>query len=146
MNILRLNTLALLVSSMCCASSYASDHINTRAMQPKIATINPINPNLDPTPYLLPKNHRLKPILDKIFAKPSVVDTPRNFIAAGFSTLYIRPKGSLRVARHPAANGYLFKLYLTSETNAQKAVWQNSLVQRCVGAAAIQKLIKEQKL
>lgn len=101
---------------------------------------------LDPTPYFLPQKHRLRKVLDTIFADPKALQNATNFSAAGFTTLYLRPKGSLRVARHPSLKKYLFKLYLDAEVGLQKDRWQNSLVQRCIGAAAIKKIIKEQRI
>ena len=139
MNRFRLNAFLIILSSLCTTAGFANCAIKTELLQSKAK-------NTNPTPYLLPKNHRLQRIVDKLFSNPKVTESPKNFAAAGFKTLYIRPKGALRVARHPSVKGYLFKLYLASESRASKSVWQNSLIQRCVGASAVRKLIKENNL
>src|SRR5205814_1763750 len=70
------------------------------------------------------------------------------FQDAGFITLSIRnkPPSALRVAKHPLAKGYLFKIYLESESPENSFKEQNALVQRCRGAEQVRNLIKKERL
>lgn len=102
---------------------------------------------LDPTPHLLPKNHPLRPILNTIFANPKVLRTQEAFAEAGFITKFLRQKTAfLRVAQHPAVPGYLFKVYLQSETPLSRVTANRRLTRRAVEAARTRKFIKSRKL
>jgi len=101
---------------------------------------------LDSKPCLLPENHPLKPTLDKIFANPKVLDNPKTFAKSGFKTIFLRSRGSLRVAKHPALKGYLFKLYLKSETKKKYPVYTERLARRAIEANRIRKFIQQRKI
>lgn len=98
-------------------------------------------------PYLLPLNHPLQPILDQIFQGSRLIQNEASFASAGFMTLYHQPFSGIRVARHAAMPGYLVKLYLDSDPYEikGKACWKR-LLQRCIGAENIRKLIKRKNL
>lgn len=98
---------------------------------------------LDPTPYLLPRTHPLRPKLDAIFKKKNVLQNQQTFEQAGFKTLYLRPTGHVRIAKHPAFPKHIFKVYLQEEFK-QKGELTNDqwLTQRCFGADQIRQLIK----
>ena len=100
-----------------------------------------LHSQLDPTPYLLPSDHRLKPVLDKLFADPATAYSAKAFMQAGFQMLVPKRPSGIRVAKHPALKGYLVKIYLKSEVKSNYQKSQQSLIQRCVGASEIQKLI-----
>jgi len=99
----------------------------------------------DPTPYLLPRDHYLRSILDTIFSNPALLKNKKSFSKGRFTTIALRKKkGSLRVARHPSAPGYLFKLYLKNETEKSSDEVAQALIQRCVVAKRVGDLIKQQ--
>lgn len=99
------------------------------------------------TPYLLPQDHPIKPILDTIFTASRATATKSALLEAGFEIIAHMPGSFVIVARHPAVHGYVFKLYLDEELCCKDEipnyVW---LVRRCVGAEMIRKLIKDKKL
>lgn len=96
--------------------------------------------------YLLPENHKLKPILDSIFTSCSVIKNPSNFKAAGFKTISLRRRGFLRIANHPLVKGYVFKVYLTHETNYSLDSCNARFTQRCKSARAVRQIIKQYNL
>lgn len=108
--------------------------------------IQPKEPILNPTPYLLPSHSPLHHILHKIFANPEVMKNEHTFTNAGFITLFLRSRGNLRIARHPKLKNYLFKLYLTEEAGLRMKSRQNALIRRCTVAAGLRRLIHEHKL
>lgn len=122
---------------------------------------------LDPALYLLPQQHRIKPILDQIFSDPTVLDNDKKFRDAGFITLYRRPfdkahnilarakfqplspdthSALFRVAKHPALKGFLFKLYIDDEVGKMWQKGQERLVMRCRGARQIRTSILKHKI
>lgn len=111
------------------------------AQEPK----NPILDHPDMAPhYLLPENHKLKPILDKIFSSKTVLNNQKSLDKAGFITLYKQSSG-MRVLEHPKLKGYLIKAYLNDEKrrSGKNCRW---LFDRCKGAENIRNLISENKL
>lgn len=98
-------------------------------------------------PYLIPKDHPAKLFLDDLFATANVIKNEKIFSAAGFETVSTKTMSRIRVARHPALPGYVFKLYLCTmqRTRAHEPVWM-ALTARCQGAQNIRKLIKEKNL
>ncbi|HRD55501.1 MAG TPA: hypothetical protein PLC42_03800 [Parachlamydiaceae bacterium] len=98
-------------------------------------------------PYCLPENHPLVALLDSIFADKRVTENEETFKAAGFKILFSQPTSYIKVARHLAVPGYLFKLYLDNETRKKQDIegWK-WLVKRCIGAENIRKLIHRKKL
>jgi hypothetical protein len=98
-------------------------------------------------PHLLPLNHPLQSLLDQIFQGSRVIQNEASFANAGFITLYHQPFSGIRVARHASLPGYLVKLYLDSDPYEikGKACWKR-LLQRCIGAENIRKLIKRKNL
>lgn len=104
---------------------------------------------LDPTPYLLPQEHSLRPILDKIFSKTNVIANDQTFQKAGFKTLFQKGASYIRVATHPLVKGYIFKLYLDSEQryrHLDQYTAQDWLIRRCIGASQIKELIKKHNI
>lgn len=99
-------------------------------------------------PYLLPLDHPAKAALDSIFYQSRVLENEETLRDAGF----VRLAGPMQfsfaiIARHPLVPGYVFKLYLDSETRCRKEipnwVW---LTQRCAGARGIKKVIKRHNI
>lgn len=99
------------------------------------------------TPYLLPTNHVAKPLLDAIFSQAGVIENEASLQEAGFQILRHMGGSFITVAKHPAFPGYIFKLYLDSESRVKNKIpHEESLYNRCVGAARIRKFIKENKI
>lgn len=98
-------------------------------------------------PYLMPVNFIEKGLLDAMFTKSRVIETETSFLAAGFEILFRQPYSFVRVARHPAFPGYIFKVYLDSELRKKgnKAGW-DWLTCRCEGAENVRNLIKQKNL
>jgi hypothetical protein len=99
-------------------------------------------------PYLLPLDHPMKAKLDSIFSQSRVIENERTLIDAGFVIIAGPMANSfVIVARHFAIPGYVFKLYLDSETRCRKQiphwVW---LARRCVGAEGIRNIIRRKKI
>ncbi len=99
-------------------------------------------------PYLLPLDHPMKPRLDAIFSSSRVIENERSLLDAGFSIIAgPMPVSFVIVARHPSVPGYVFKMYLDSESRSRKDIphWL-SLARRCDGAKGIRKIIKKEKI
>lgn len=98
-------------------------------------------------PYVLPLTSSLKRIMDQIFSHSRVTYNEQSLAEAGFHTLLVAPNSFLHIALHPLAKGYLFKIALDSELRLKKgrAAWK-WLVDRCIGAENIRKLIEKKKL
>ncbi|MGH2639961.1 MAG: hypothetical protein ACRDF4_11890, partial [Rhabdochlamydiaceae bacterium] len=98
-------------------------------------------------PYLLPSKHCLKPLLDEIFSQGRITETYETFERVGFVTHCRRRLSGVTIARHPKIPGYLFKVYLDSETIQKRSKpGEEWLLQRCIGAAKIRALIKKKKM
>ncbi len=111
------------------------------------------NPYLDDetrrsaAPYLLPLDHPIKPAVDEIFLRSRVVDDERTLKDAGFEIIAAMPGSFVIVARHPAIPGYVFKLYLDSESRCKDGIPNHLwLIRRCIGAAFIRNFIERKKI
>jgi len=98
----------------------------------------------DPKLYLLPRTHPLQKVLKSI-ESDDILLNQKSLEAAGFRLQYRGQQLHIRVARHSLAPGYLFKLYLASETEDREAAI-HKLIQRCVSARKLRKLIKLHKI
>lgn len=102
-------------------------------------------------PHVIPNTHTMKPILDSLFGKKRISATEKTLKAAGFKILFKQPRSFIVIASHPALEDtktdYLIKCYLDSETRLKwkKEGWE-WLVQRCIGAKLIKKVIKDKKI
>ncbi len=95
-------------------------------------------------PYLMPLDHPAKEPLDWIFSQTRVLENEKSLLDAGFQVIAgPQPYSFAIIAKHPLIPGYVFKLYLDTETRCRKDipnwVW---LTQRCAGARGIKKVIK----
>jgi len=103
--------------------------------------------DLNPHHYLLPNRHHLKVVLNKIFSKHDVLKNSKTFREAGFQTLFFRKQtNNLRIASHPLAPGYLFKLYLEDERELSFHEEQVGLIRRAFIASEIRKVIQKHNL
>lgn len=99
-------------------------------------------------PYLLPLNHPMKAVLDDIFSRSRVLENERTLRDAGFEIIAgPMPNSFVIVVRHSLIPGYVFKLYLDSESAQRKQIphWE-WLVRRCEGARGIRQIIRDQKM
>jgi hypothetical protein len=92
----------------------------------------------------MPRKHPLYSKLEELFKNGEVLKNQATFEKAGFKTLYLRPTGHVRIAKHARFPKYIFKVYLDSEFK-QKGELTNDqwLTQRCYGAAQIRTLIEK---
>jgi len=96
----------------------------------------------DATPYLLPQNHPLKPILDSIFPTRDIIRNEKALSSTGFIILRAQKQSGVLLIKHPLLEGYIIKLYLDSQQHHRKSYSQQDwLVQRCRGAAQLRKII-----
>lgn len=98
-------------------------------------------------PYLLPLDHELKPLLDAIFSVGRVLQDEHALTQAGFTIVHSMHSSFIKVVKHPAIPGYLFKLYLDNETRLKgdKPGWW-WLTNRCKGAERIREMIKKKNI
>jgi hypothetical protein len=98
-------------------------------------------------PYLLPRKHEAKRVLDHIFSKSRAIQDANTFANAGFITHFIQKRSFIRVASHPSLPGYLMKVYLDNELRLKRNLpgW-HWFVKRCEGVAKIQKVIQKNKI
>lgn len=98
-------------------------------------------------PYLLPKDHPLKPALDQIFQCRRVTMNDATLAEAGFVTHSFQPRSFIRVVSHPNLPKHLLKIYPDSELNLKKEVpdWK-WFVRRCKAARMIQETIMLKKI
>lgn len=97
--------------------------------------------------YLLPLKNPLRKPLEAIFNASRAIQNETTFTEAGFITIAHQAKSKIRVARHEAFPGYLFKVYLDSDSPLlQKMEGWERLRRRCKGAKNIRRLIKEKQL
>lgn len=99
-------------------------------------------------PHLLPIHHPMRAVLDSIFSKSRVLENEKTLLDAGF-TIVAGPMhlSFVIVARHELVPGYVFKLYLDSESRQRKDIphWQ-WLARRCDGAKGIRKIIARENI
>jgi len=98
-------------------------------------------------PFLIPKNHPLKGTLDFFLSNPRVLLNEKEFRKAGFEIISNNTLSRVVVARHPAIQGYLLKVYLFE--NPHHRLGESSaegLVMRCEGAETIKKFISKKNI
>jgi leucyl-tRNA synthetase len=101
----------------------------------------------DATPYVLPNNHPLKPIMDSLFSSRDVIKEEEQLAKAGFITLKAQKTSGIRIVKHAKLKGHIIKLYLDSQEHHRLAYSQQDwLIQRCRGAALIKEIIKNNRL
>ncbi len=98
--------------------------------------------DLDPTPYMLPHDHWLRPTLNRTFSNPNVLTNADTLRESGYITVCVRPGSSLRVVHHPDVKGYLYKVNIDSDCKGKRRDCNNKLVQRCITAQLIRDLIR----
>lgn len=97
---------------------------------------------LEIDPFLLPKNHPAKQMLDQIFSKKGVLSSRKKMEAAGFKTRTKKTMyGHLILARHPKLPGYFIKAYLN--TTVLQHPPHTHWIRRIVGAQYVQKAIED---
>lgn len=98
-------------------------------------------------PYLLPKKHPTKSVLDKIFSHSGVIKNKKTLIKAGFKILFSQKKSFIQVVSHPRLKGYLLKLYLDSDRRLGRgpAGWKRLTV-RCIVAKKIKRIIATKRI
>lgn len=99
------------------------------------------------TKHLLPRNHKISPIMDALFGGARVTKNEETLLAAGFEITHRQQSSHVILAKHAALPGYIFKIYLDSETKRKKGkpgwYW---LTNRCIGVKKIKRLIQKKRL
>ncbi len=98
-------------------------------------------------PHLIPMDHPIKPILDRIFEQKQVTINKQAIVDAGFSIIVSMPRSFAIVARHPLIPGYIFKIHLNSEKQGRygTASWE-WLTRRCTYAKKIREIIEKNQI
>lgn len=98
------------------------------------------------SPYLIPSNSRLVPILEQLFSTRVTLNST-TLTQAGFNILRRQPRSFIILANHPATPGYLFKLYLDTELRMkQKTPGWRWFARRCSGAKLVRKVIAKKNI
>lgn len=94
---------------------------------------------LELQPHLLPKDHPIKPALDKLFSE-RITLTSETMGKAGFLTPKQRPSSHIVASKHSKLKGYLVKLYTDDFP-----VWEEwrYWLERIIGAKYTKEAIKE---
>jgi hypothetical protein len=92
-------------------------------------------------PYLLPKEHPIKPVLDAIFSQSRAIFNLHALKKAGFEETKPRKFTSLLVTKHPLIPGYIFKLYLDAQRPHKNKPEHYFWMLRIQGAAKIREAI-----
>ncbi|MBN9377939.1 MAG: hypothetical protein BGO14_00455 [Chlamydiales bacterium 38-26] len=98
------------------------------------------------SPYLIPSNSRLVPILEQLFSTRVTLNAT-TLTQGGFNILRRQPRSFIILANHPATPGYLFKLYLDTELRMkQKTPGWRWFARRCSGAKLVRKVIAKKNI
>jgi hypothetical protein len=95
--------------------------------------------------WLLPLEHKMKPILDELFAHPSVINSDKSLLKAGFNILFAQKRSKIRVVSHSKLPGYLIKLYTNAEKRFLSSGWKRFTI-RCLVAKKIKSIIARHKI
>ena len=124
----------MIILSLLCSFTPLSAHLESARKSLQI----------DATPYMISKEHPFQRALDSIFTEENVLQDSESFARAGFVTLDKRVHNNMRVAKHEAFPGYLFKLFLDSESPLEKRRSHNAnFIRRCFFADYIRQLIRK---
>lgn len=93
-------------------------------------------------PYFLPRNHKMRAVMDKIFSHGSVLSSIKKFQKAGFEIVIYREGRQMILARHPDLKGYLVKVYLDIHTRTDWTAW----ILRARGSAFVRDTLKKLKM
>lgn len=94
-------------------------------------------------PYLLPDDHKIKPILDSIFTRSRAVLNCQSMKDAGFASCTPRQYTHVIVTTHPKLPGYVFKLVLDCQLRHKNQPETAFWARRAKGAELITKIIQE---
>lgn len=95
-------------------------------------------------PYLIPDEHPIKPILDKIFSSRATLNR-RTMRHAGFKKTEIRRWTHIVVSTHPDLPGYIFKIYLDAQCYHNNCSEHKHWTTRVRGARAVQKILDKKQ-
>lgn len=89
------------------------------------------------SPYFVPKNHKAREALDKIFSDDSVLNSIESFQKAGFEVIMYRTGRRIVIARHPALKNFIIKTYLDIHPTTDWSLW----VLRARGSVFVQEVL-----
>lgn len=93
------------------------------------------------SPYLLPDDHPVKPILDTIFSTSRATLGLKTMKKAGFEKAYPQQWTHVIVTRHPDVPGYVFKIYLDAQRYFRDKPEYVQWLERVQGAELIRETI-----
>ncbi len=93
-------------------------------------------------PHLLPSNHHIKRVLDKIFSDSRVIADKESVECAGFLKPRQRQFSHAIVSKHPKLKDYLVKMYLDSSPICEWRQW----LARIRGAKCAQRSIEQHQV
>jgi hypothetical protein len=97
------------------------------------------------TDHVLPHDHSARKLLEALFQRSRVIDNEATFLAAGFDIRRKERRSLMRVATHPLAAGYIFKVFFVDERGLERKKtrgWKG-FVRRCNQAERIGRVIRE---
>jgi hypothetical protein len=98
-------------------------------------------------PFLLPKDHKMKARLDKIFHETRAIFDDRSLKKAGFDIKFKQPRSFIYVVSHDSMPGYLLKLVpdveLRNKGGRPEWYW---FVNRCIGVQKVHDVIKKHQI
>jgi hypothetical protein len=97
------------------------------------------------TAHVLPIDHPAGRLLETLFRDSSLLDNEAAFFAAGFEIRSKMRRSLMRVATHPMAGGYVFKVFLVDELicEREKSRGWSGFVRRCNQAERIRRVIQD---
>ena len=93
-------------------------------------------------PYLLPEDHVIRPLLEKIFTRSRVILNLETLEKAGFEQVMPRKFTSLIVTKHPQVPGYIFKIYLDAQRYHKNTPEHEYWIMRIQGAERVRNFIQ----
>jgi hypothetical protein len=98
-------------------------------------------------PHFLPSDHSAGRLLETLFRHSGVIDNEAAFLKAGFEIRSRKNRSLMRIATHPAAAGYLFKVFFVEEKSCEREKprgWKGFTI-RCNQAERIRRVIHERE-
>jgi hypothetical protein len=98
--------------------------------------------------HALPLDHPARRLLDTLSRSSGVIDDEATFLAAGFEIHRKQRRSLMRVATHPMAAGYIFKVFFVDEQahDREKPRGWKGFARRCAQAERIRRVIQEHGL
>ncbi|MFQ5729871.1 MAG: hypothetical protein ACE5GN_05885 [Waddliaceae bacterium] len=97
------------------------------------------------SPYFLPMDHPIRPVLDRIFSKDRVTLSLKSMKKAGFINPSPRKWTHLIVTKHPDVPGYVFKIFLDVQRYFKQKPEHVHWLERIHGAQTLEAEINKRR-